>query len=325
MILVTGANGFLGSYICRKLLLEKTPFIAMVRPSSDTRMLDDIKEDITIHYGDVLDPDSIISIIDNVDIIIHCAAVVSYNSGDRGRMNEINVTGTKYLVDLALSHNIKYFIHISSVAALGRSKLAGTISETNKWEYSKWNTNYGESKYLAELEVWRGVIEGLNAVVFNPSVILGPGDWSRSSAKLFKYVWEENKYYTEGLLNYIDVRDVTEIIHRFLQNKISGERYILNAGSISYKSFFDLVAKKSGKKPPSVKATGSIVRIAIIMEKIKALFTGKKPLITRETAKVSNNEIYFDNNKIRKELNYTFVPLSQTIDWTCEVYQENPD
>lgn len=325
MILVTGANGFLGSYICKKLLEEKELFIAMVRSSSDMSMLNDIKDEIRIHHGDVLDPDSITSIIEEIDTIIHCAAVVSYHTDDRKRMNEVNITGTKYMIDLAMGHNIKYFIHISSVAALGRNQPSGTISEDNKWQHSKWNTSYGESKYLAELEVWRGIMEGLDAVILNPSVILGPGDWSRSSAKLFKYVWDEKKFYTEGLLNYVDVRDVADIVFAILKKKIVGQRYILNAGGISYKSFFDQVAEKSGKRAPAIRATPLLIKVAMIWESIKSLFTGQKPMITSETAKISDNKIYFDNSKIRKELNYTFVPLSQTIDWTCDIYKKNPD
>ncbi|ELR71786.1 Dihydroflavonol-4-reductase [Fulvivirga imtechensis AK7] len=325
MILVTGANGFLGSYICKKLLSEKEPFIALVRPSSDISMLQDIQDDIRIHHGDVLDPDSIVGIIEEIDTIIHCAAVVSYHRGDRKQMNEVNVTGTKYMVDLALAHNIKYFVHISSVAALGRNQPSGTISENNKWQHSKWNTSYGESKYLAELEVWRGIMEGLNAVILNPSVILGPGDWSRSSARLFKYVWDEKKFYTEGLLNYVDVRDVADIVFTFLKKRTTGQRYIINADGVTYKNFFDEVANKSGKKAPGTRATPSLVRLAMVLEGIKSIFTGQKPLITRETTKIGDNKIYFDNSKIRKELNYNFVPLSQTIDWTCEVYKKDPD
>lgn len=318
MILVTGANGFLGSHVCRKLHSEKIPFLALVRESSDTSMLDDIMDDITIHYGDILDPDSLTPVIGQISSIIHCAAVVSYNSSDRSGMQEVNITGTKYLIDLALHHEIEYFIHISSVAALGRPRPSGTVSEDNKWEHSRWNTSYGKSKYLAELEVWRGITEGLNAVILNPSVILGPGDWNRSSGKLFRYVRDEKSFYTEGLLNYIDVRDVTEIIYQCLQKRFSGERYILNAGTISYKDFFQQVAHRMKKKPPAIAAGPGLVKVAVILEKIKSLFTGNKPLITRETARISNNQIYFDNSKIRKELNYTFVPLSKTIEWALQ-------
>lgn len=320
MILVTGANGFLGSYICRKLLKEQLPFIAMVRASSDLSLLKDIKDSLTFHEGDVLDTDSLTAIIDEVDTIIHCAAIVSYNSADRAKMNEVNIDGTRNLVNLCLAYPGKYFVHISSVAALGRNTLSGKVSEDNKWQHSKWNTSYGESKYLAELEVWRGIMEGLNAVILNPSVILGPGNWNKSSARLFKYVWNERPFYTEGILNYVDVRDVADIVFKILTKKVSGERYIVNADNIVIKDFFEKIAVAFNKKAPSIKASGFLLKTARLLQTIKSLFSNSTPIITRETARIGKSKIYFDNSKIMTELNHNFVPLSHTIDWTCEFY-----
>ncbi|UII34993.1 NAD-dependent epimerase/dehydratase family protein [Fulvivirga ulvae] len=320
MILVTGANGFLGSYICRKLLKEQLPFIAMVRPSSDLSLLEDILGKITLHKGDILDTESFSGVLDESDIIIHCAAIVSYNQKDRQKMNEVNILGTRNLVNLTLASSDKYFIHVSSVAALGRNTHAGQVDETNKWENSKWNTNYGESKYQAELEVWRAIMEGLSAVIINPSVILGPGDWNKSSAKLFKYVWNEKPFYTSGVLNYVDVRDVADIVFKLLNKRVSGERYIVNADNIPIKDFFEKIAKVFNKKAPRIKANTFLLKLARILQGIKSLFTDSAPVITRETARIGNSKIYFDNSKIKSELNHNFVPLSNTINWTCEFY-----
>ncbi|MBL6444834.1 NAD-dependent epimerase/dehydratase family protein [Fulvivirga sp. 29W222] len=320
MILVTGANGFLGSYICRKLLKEQFPFIAMVRPSSDLSLLEDILENITIHEGDILDTESFTTVLEEVDDIIHCAAIVSYNAKDRQKMNEVNIAGTRNIVNLALTNPNKYFIHVSSVAALGRNKHSGRVDENNKWENSKWNTSYGESKYLAELEVWRAIMEGLNAVIINPSVILGPGNWDKSSAKLFKYVWNEKPFYTSGVLNYVDVRDVADIVFKLLNKRVSGERYIINADNIPIKDFFEKIASAFNKKAPRIKANGFLLKLARMSQSIKSLFTGSSPTITRETARVGDSKIYFDNSKIKSELNHNFVTLSNTINWTCEFY-----
>lgn len=322
MILVTGANGFLGTYICNKLHHEQVPFVALVRSTSNLSHLKAMIPNVAVHEGDILDPDSLHCIISEVDTIIHCAATVSYDSRDRKKMDEINVTGTRNIVDLALAEGIKYFIHISSIGALGRNTTSGNVTEDNKWEYSKWNTHYGESKYLAELEVWRGIMEGLKAVILNPSVILGPGDWNRTSARLFKYVWDENPFYTEGFMNYIDVRDVADIVFCMLNKEISGERFILNAGAISFKEFFDQVAGKLEKKAPGIKATTPLIKMALFVQFLKSLFSNAKPIITRETANVSKSKIYFDNSKIKRELNHNFVPLAQTITWTCKFLQE---
>jgi len=324
MILVTGATGFLGSFICRKLLEENRPFIALKRKDSRLNLLKDVKDQITWLDGDVTEADSLESIIEQVDTIIHTAAIVSFHSSDKERMTKINVEGTKNIINLCLKNDVKNFIHISSVAALGRTKPSGKIDETNKWQNSKWNSNYGESKYHAELEVWRGIIEGLNAVILNPSVILGPGDWDRSSSAIFKYIWDEKKIYTDGLINYVDVRDVSDAVIYLLDHPEKyGERYIVNAGNTTFKDLFDKVADKFNKKAPSVKATPFLVKLGLLVESVKYILTGKKPLITRETARVGNSRIYFDNSKIIKELNLTFAPLSETIDWTCAHYMNN--
>lgn len=324
MILVTGATGFLGSHICRRLLEDGKKFIALKRANSSLSLLADIKNEIEWVEGDIMQPDSLDQLLSRVETIIHTAAVVSFHSADFEKMDQINTEGTKNMVNLALKHEIKRFIHISSVAALGRNLAQGTIDETNKWQESKYNTRYGQSKYQAELEVWRGMIEGLNAVILNPSVILGPGDWENSSSSIFKYVWNENMFYSEGFINYVDVRDVVDIIYKLLNDESKfGERYIVNAGSETFKAMFEKIAERFDKKPPTIKASSILVKIGLLVESLKFLLTGKKPLITREIARVGSARIYFDNNKAVTELNHTFVPLSQTLDWACAYYLEN--
>ncbi|MTI22247.1 SDR family NAD(P)-dependent oxidoreductase [Fulvivirga sp. RKSG066] len=324
MILVTGATGFLGSFICRKLHQQGKEFIALKRASSKLDLLSDIKDQIKWHEGDVTEINTIEEIIDQVDTVIHSAAVVSYHASDKDLMDEVNIQGTKKLIDLCLINDIKKFIHISSVAALGRNKHEGRVDEKTKWQNSKWNTNYGESKHFAELEVWRGIVEGLNAVILNPSVVLGPGDWDRSSSTIFKYVWKEKPFYTEGLVNYVDVRDVVSAVMYLLDHPDKyGERYILNAGNVTFKTLFDEIAKRFNKKAPSVKAKPQLVKLGLFAEWIKSFFSNKKPMITRETARLGNSQIYFDNTKAVKELNHTFASLSDTLDWTCAYYLDN--
>jgi len=324
MILVTGANGFLGSFICRRLIDEKKSFIALKRENSDTSLLTDLDDNITFLEADILDVETLEKVLEKIDIIIHCAAVVSFNASDKEKMFRVNVEGTKNLINLSLKHDIKQFIHISSVAALGRNKASETVDETNKWVESKWNTNYGKSKYLAELEVWRGYAEGLKTIIVNPSVILGPGDWNRSSSSLFKYVYEENKFYPEGLFNYVDVRDVTSAISKLLKTPdLDGERYILNAEAIPFKTILDKIADNFEKKPPTIKTNSFLLNLALFIESIKYILTGRRPIITKETARLSKTRIYFDNTKVVNELNHTFVPLEDTLEWTCKFYLKN--
>lgn len=323
MILVTGATGFLGSFICRKLLKEQIDFIALKRSNSSLSLLEDVKDQIIWHEGDITQIDTIDAILEKVDIVIHAAAVVSFHSSDYEKMSRVNVEGTKMLVNSCLRSGIKKLIFVSSVAALGRDKTKSEVDESNKWQESKYNTYYGESKYLAELEVWRGHVEGLDAVVVNPSVILGPGDWNNSSSAIFKYVWDEKPFFTQGYINYVDVRDVSDIIYKLLNSNITGQRFIVNAGKVTFKEMFDEIAKRFNKKTPNIKATQLLVKIGLFIEWLKYIFTGKKPLITRETARVGKTQIYFDNTKVLNELNHTFVPLDETLNWACGHYLDN--
>lgn len=320
MILVTGANGFLGSFICKALADSGKNVKALVRNNSDTSLLEGASDKVQIVHGDILDMNSMEEHFEGLKILIHAAAIVSFHRSDYDQMSEVNIEGTKNMVNLSLKYKVDFFLHISSVAAIGRKEQKAVVSEKNKWEESKWNSHYGESKYLAELEVWRGIQEGLSGIVLNPSVVLGPGNWDISSSRLFKYAWQENKYYSEGLMNYVDVRDVTSIIMRFLEKQPSDERYIISAGDITYKDFFEIVARRFNKKPPYRQANKRLLRLGLIIEWVKSMFSSNRPLITTETINLSGSEISFDNSKIKKELNFNFTPLEQTVNWTCEKY-----
>ncbi len=317
MIFVTGANGLLGSHICKALIDKNYQVKALVRKGSDQSLLNQIEQHIEIVHGDILVPEELNTYLTGVDTIIHCAAIVSFHQADKALMQEVNVTGTTNMVNLALNHNINYFIQISSVAAIGRLLGKGTVDETSKWEESKFNSNYANSKHLAELEVWRSMEEGLEAVVLNPSVIIAPDHFDRSSGQLFKYVWEENLFYPDGLINYVDVNDVTEAILTCLKDKIKTERFILNGGAVTYKSLFEGIATRLNKKPPKYKSHHLLIKIGMYLDWFKSLFTGKRPIITKETVLLSGAEIYFNNEKAKTKLNISFAPLSGTLDWAC--------
>ena len=321
MILVTGANGLIGSFICEALKKNDIPFHGLVRKHSDLTLVKDVLDNLI--YGNFMDLEFMHQQIQNFSSIIHCAGFVSFTKDQKDQMFEVNVEGTKQLVNLALASNLDYFLHISSVAAIGRSKEGGSVSEANDWINSKENTLYGESKYLAELEVWRAVQEGLKASIINPSVVLGPGNWNKSSTKLFKYVWNENKYYGRGTLNYVDVRDIASIVMKLLKKKISNERFIVNAGIASYKEFFDMVAKEFAKKPPTREFKTWQGRIAIIISYLARLTKNSEALITNETIRLANNRTIFDASKIRNTLSFEFKKLEDTVMWSTQELIKN--
>lgn len=320
MIAVTGANGLLGSFIVRKLIEHGEPFVALKRSGSDVSLLKDVAEKITWRDAEVNDTVALDEALSDVTHVIHAAAVVSFNPRDAKKIAEVNVDGTRNVVNICLSNGVKRLVHISSVAALGRLKDQHLVDETNKWVDNPLHSKYARSKYLAEAEVFRAQEEGLSTVVVNPSVILASSNWTKSSARLFKYVWDERPFYIDGNLNYVDVRDVASVVYRLLKNEIEGERFILNAGNIQFEKFFKAVADRFNKKAPRVKVNGIFLPMLARLENVRANLTNSDPLITTETARLAGNHYLYQNDKIKKALSFEFQTIDQTLDWCCEYY-----
>jgi nucleoside-diphosphate-sugar epimerase len=322
MIAVTGATGLLGNTLVRKLIEAGEPFVAFKRNNSNTSLLGDVGDKIVWRNADLLDPVSLDEGLQGVTKIIHSAGLVSFSPRDKKKLYDTNVLGTRYLINASLHHNIRRFIHISSVAALSRPKDIEQLDETQKWVESPLNTVYGESKYLSEVEVMRGFEEGLSVAIINPSVILGPGDWNKSSAKFFRYVWKGNSFYTDGNVNYVDVNDVASAALHLLQSSHNGERFVISAGSMSYKLFFEHIAKYFNKRPPSLKVNKNVLGILGTLESFRSMLTGASPLITRETARIAKTRITYSNEKIRNKLNFKFQSIDDTLKQCCEYYIE---
>jgi nucleoside-diphosphate-sugar epimerase len=320
MIAITGANGLLGSFIIRKLIEAGKPFVALKRAGSDTSLLHDIAGQITWRDADVTDAVSLQEALQDCTQVIHAAAIVSFNPRRKKKIFAVNVDGTSNVVNACLNLGIRRLVHISSVAALGRQKSQQHIDETSKWAESPLNSVYAESKYLAELEVFRAQEEGMSTVIVNPSVILAPADWNKSSAQLFKYVWKERAFYTPGFLSYVDVRDVAEVVVRLADAPIQNERFILNAGVIAYQDFFKQMAQHMHRKPPYIKVSKKVLKIAATFESARAWFANSEPLLTRETARLTGTHFLYDNRKITKALNLEFQTIDQSLRWCCEYY-----
>lgn len=322
MIAVTGANGLLGSFIVRKLIEEKKKFVAFKRGSSDLSLLEDVKNEIEWRHFDLADPVAMEDALQGVTSVIHSAAMVSFNPRHAHKVSDINTQGTRNIVNACLANGVKRFVYISSVAALGRIKGQTHINESNKWIDNALHTHYAESKYLAELEVFRGQEEGLSTVILNPSVILAPADWTKSSAQLFKYVWNERSFYIQGSLNYVDVRDVATAAYTLLHATVENERFIINAGTISFKEFFDAIALKFGRKGPGIELSKNFLKIVAGLEAFRGWISHSEPLITFETARLAGTYFRYENNKIKNTLHFEFQPLEDTLAWCCRYYMQ---
>lgn len=326
-ILITGATGLVGSATARRLLADGHSVSALHRPDSDRSLLQGVEDRIQWIEGDILDILALEKALEHVEYVVHAAAVVSFVPRDEAAMVKVNVEGTANVVNACLKRGIRKLCHVSSVAALGRPNPRTIeqhkpfmIDETQRWEDSPNNSAYAKTKYLAELEVWRGVSEGLSAVIVNPSLILGEGDWQKSSTQLFKYVYDGKPFYTEGTVNYVDVRDIADAIVKLLASEVQGERFILSAGSASYQELFAAIAKGFGKRPPHLKVGVGLAGVIWRIEAVRSWLTGSRPLITKDTARSATHHFEFDNGKLKRALDFDFQPLDTTVRRVCESF-----
>ena len=322
MVLVTGGTGFIGAYIIKE-LVEKNYSVRAIRRSNKFPFYisKEIFDKVEWIDADVLDIPALENAMNGIDTVIHVAGIVSFSRKERKQMYKVNIEGTANMVNMALEKNIRRFVHISSVSALGRTISGSHVNEEKKWEENKTNTHYAKSKYKAELEVWRGIGEGLNAVILNPSTILGYGDWNTSSCALFKKVYDEFRWYIPGINGFADVEDVARVTVLMMETDITEERFIINAENWSFKKLQDAIADGFNKKHPSREVTPFLMAVARQMEKMKMFFSRKRPLLTKESSRVAFSKTYFENDKILKALpGFSFTPLEQSIKKACEKY-----
>jgi len=320
--LVTGGTGFVGSYIIKN-LVEKGHRVRAIRRSKKlpSYISKEIFDKVEWIDGDILDIISLHDAMQDVDIVIHAAAIVSFSKHDRIPMYQVNVEGTKNVVNAAIDAGVKRFLHVSSVAALGRTTTVQTVSEEKKWSENRNNTHYAISKHHAEMEVWRGFGEGLEGVIINPSTVLGYGDWHQSSCAIFKNAYREFPWYTNGMNGFVGVEDLAEIAVRLAVSDISQERFIVSADNWSFRDLFNAIADGFHKNRPHREATRTLGEIAWRMEAVKSAITGKKPLLTKETAKIGQSKTSFENSALLKALpGFHYTPLEYLIKNSCEKY-----
>ena len=321
MVLVTGGSGLLGGELVKQLLAygydvraiyNKTPL-----PHFSTGNLQQL-------HCNILDIPGLEEAMQDVEQVYHCAGIVSYDPKRKRELFKINIEGTANVVNAALNTGIKKLVHVSSVAALGRLRENAPVNETMNWTEETSNSNYGQSKYLGELEVWRGIGEGLDAVIVNPVIILGDGgDWGGGSSQIFKSVYGEFPWYTEGVSGFVDVRDVAAAMIQLMQSNISNERFIISAENKTYREIFNLTARAFNKKLPVRKVTPFIAGIVWRLEALKSRFTKRNPLITKETAASALASVYFENDKLLKFLpGFIYRKMEETIAETCAAMQQ---
>ncbi len=332
MILVTGGTGLVGAHLLYDLIRSGKQVRALKRSGSNVENVKKVfsyySNDSTILFkkiewldADLLDIYSLLEAMEGITEVYHCAALVSFEKKHELEMMKINVEGTSNMVNAALEKGVNKFCHVSSIAALGRAGRDELTTEEHFWKSSPENSNYSISKYAAEREVWRAAEEGLKVVVVNPSVIIGGGNWVKSSSNMFTKGHKGINYYSSGITGFIDVRDVTRLMIKLMNSNVSNQRFLLNAENASFKNYFEIMHEAYGRAKPNIKAGKFLTSFAWRAETLRSFLTGSNPLITEETAVSANRVCQFSNEKIRAFFpEFKFISMEQAVKDTCKLY-----
>jgi len=319
MVLVTGGAGLVGKELITQ-LLERGK---MIRAIYNKNMPGVSHPNLEQLHCSILDVEGLEDAMKDIEEVYNCAGFVNFTAGSGEQLYKINVEGTANIVNAALDKGIKKMVHVSSVSALGRIRKNELINEKMNWTESTSNSKYGKSKFLGEMEIWRGIAEGLNAVIVNPTIILGDGDWNGGSTGIFKSVYNEFPWYTEGVSGFVDVRDVAYVMIMLMQSDISSERFIISAQNVTYREIFNKIAACFNKKPPYKKVTPLIASLVWRIQSLKSKMGSSDPLLTKETAVTAFAEAYYDNQKLLDFFpSFSYRPIDESIRDTCILLQQ---
>ncbi|MCF6364755.1 MAG: NAD-dependent epimerase/dehydratase family protein [Bacteroidales bacterium] len=330
-VLVTGGTGMTGAYLLLKLIETGYNVKALHRKNSNLEITkkvfinnsgkgNELFSKINWTEGDLTDYNSVNNAMKAVDIVYHSAAMVSFKPSERDLMIHNNVQGTANVVNSALINNVKKLCHVSSVAALGDAREGEALTEETEKTNYKNVSGYAISKFRSEKEVWRAYAEGLNVVIVNPSIILGAGNWKHGSPRLIKTIWDGLKYYTKGENGFIYVKDVVNIMVKLTESDISGERFILNAENLPFRTVFNIIADNLNKKRPHIYSTNFMLHSLKIFDNIRYQLTGKEPRLTKHTLKSAQQIHTCSNEKIKQAINYNFKPVEDALKEICKIF-----
>lgn len=334
MILLTGGTGLVGSHILYELTARGEKVRATRRENSNAEIVDrlfrfyagddagQLLDRIEWFTADLADYYSLEDALDGVTHVIHAAAMVSFNPGEAQKMLNVNSEGTANLVNACLDKGIEKLCFVSSVSSLGRHPADQEVDEDVEWQADDNRSAYSYSKFRAEMEVWRASKEGLPVIVVNPSVIIGPVDWKRSSGRLFYSVQKGMPFYTGGITGFVDARDVAYAVAELIKSDAVNERFILNGENLSFKKFFTKVADALGKKAPFLKSTEWMTEIGWRVNLVLCALVGKAPAITKDTARAAHNKSFFSSRKFSEKFNFNFRSIDEAVQNTARWYKE---
>ena len=321
--LVTGATGFLGSHIARKLAERGDKLRILLRKTSNTINIDNI--DAERVYGDVTDIDSIREAVDGCDTLYHAAGVVSFKQADYKKMDDINVKGTSNVFTAAMEAGVKKAVYTSSVATIGLNPGRESANEETPFDPESTDIQYIKSKYYGEQEALKFFQKGLPLVIVNPSIVIGAGDvYVSTSGIILWYCKRKLPGYTDGGINLVDAEDVAQGHLLAAEKGKTGERYILSNRNITIKELFGVLEKVTGIPSPKLKIPYPLAYIgAFIAERIFGISAPNYVAMDIDSIKGSKHYWYFDNTKAVRELGFSPRPLEETIESTVKWFKEN--
>lgn len=313
-VLVTGATGFIGAVLTRQLVSRGCDVRIFRRENSSLDLLGRVADEVEHAVGDVAFARSLYDAMEGVDRVYHVAAKVSFSERDREALHRVNVDGTANVVNAALKSGIDRLVHTSSIAALGRPQsIDTTIDETTAWDDAPHRTAYACSKRQAELEVHRGIAEGLDAVIVNPSLVFGVGNAGTNTRRIVDAVrsgWAIAV--PRGGTNVVDVRDVAAGHRKAMQHGKSGRRYLLGGENRSWEAIATLLARAFNVAPPRYTLPEVVLQTGSMLAGSVAWLTRTQPFLTRATARTASRTYRYDNDRACEELGCTFRSFEDT-------------
>ena len=323
MVLVTGGTGLVGAHLTLHLIENGENVRAIYRNLESIQKTKNLFslyqkealfEKIDWIQADIIDVPSLEMAFENVEYVYHCAALISFDPKDEDALRKTNIEGTANIVNFCLAKAVKKLCFVSSIAALGDLKENETIiTEESEWNPEKPHSDYAISKYGAEMEIWRGQQEGLESVIINPGVIIGPGFWEQGSGKLFKSVANGLSFYTKGITGFIAVPDVVQIAVKLMKGKHSNDRFTLIAENITFRELLDAIADSLNAKRPSLHASPLLVNVTYKIDWVISNVFGLKRRLDLATAKASYSKKWYSNEKIKNALPTQFLDIHQYI------------
>ncbi len=332
MIFVTGGSGLVGSHVLLDLLRSGHEVKALCRPGSNLDRVRDLfdwygpeskalYEKITWVPGDLTDIPSLESAMEGATGVYHCGALISFDPRDRGKLLKVNQEGTRNIVNLCLHKKIPRLYYTSSIATIGGT--GGTVSENDLWDPNHSNV-YATSKYLAEMEVWRGGQEGLQTVIVNPGVILGPGFWSDGSGQLFSRTASGLKTVPPGSTGFVGVWDVVNALKALGENQCLNERFVLVTENLEYADLFEKIAGLLGVAPPVKVLKDWHLEVLWRLDWARSHLTGRKRRLSRAIARSLQMPVQYSSEKIRDRIGFRFQPLEEVLQACARHFRDTP-